>query len=48
MRLSKQQASPRLRQLFALAHAIKQRTNKKPVANAWFAKAKAMLESRGK
>jgi hypothetical protein len=45
MHLIKRQASPRLRQLFALAHAIKQRKNKKPVANAWFAKAKAMLES---
>jgi hypothetical protein len=38
-------ASPRLRQLFALAYAIRQRRNKKPVAIAWFAKAKAMLES---
>lgn len=35
--------SPQLRQLHALAYAIRARKNKKPVANAWFAKAKAML-----
>jgi hypothetical protein len=37
--------SAQLRQLYALAYAIPNRKNKKPVANAWFAKAKAMLES---
>jgi len=46
MRLINRQASPQLRQLHALAHAIKQRKNKKPVANAWFKKAKAMLSRK--
>jgi hypothetical protein len=35
--------SPQLRQLHALAYAIKARKNKKPVTNVWFAKAKALL-----
>jgi hypothetical protein len=34
---------PALRQLYALAHEIKKRANKKPVAKLWFEKAKEML-----
>jgi hypothetical protein len=34
---------PALRQLYALAHAMRKRANKKPVAKAWFEKAKALL-----
>ena len=33
----------RLRQLYALANAIRNRTNKKSVAKAWFQRAKALL-----
>ncbi|PTR17481.1 hypothetical protein C8R31_101645 [Nitrosospira sp. Nsp2] len=33
----------RLRQLYALAHAIPQRTDKKAVAKLWFERAKALL-----
>jgi hypothetical protein len=34
---------PQLRQLYALAHAISRRTNKKAIAKLWFQRAKALL-----
>lgn len=35
--------SPEMRRLYALAYAIRQRRDKKAVARAWFAAARAML-----
>lgn len=40
--------SSQLRQLYALAHAIPKRSNKKAVAKIWFERAKALLSSSKK
>ncbi|SHL10919.1 hypothetical protein SAMN05216428_101101 [Nitrosospira sp. Nsp11] len=36
---------PKVRQLYALAHAIRKRTDKKAVVKAWFERAKALLDA---
>lgn len=36
---------PKVRQLYALAHAIRIRADKKTVVKAWFERAKALLDA---
>lgn len=41
-------ATAQLRQLYALAHAIRKRADKRAVAKVWFERAKALLSREKK